>query len=402
MTTKSPTCDTIKIVRVLTRLNIGGPAIHTILLSSELNKDGYKDILVCGRVSEHEGDMAYLAAAKGVAPLFIEELRREISPIRDARAFFRLYTLMKKERPAIVHTHTAKAGTLGRLAAVCAGVPVRVHTFHGHVFDGYFHPLKARIFIAIERILALITHKVIMVSEGVRHEIVDELKVAPRSKSAVIRLGLELGTFTDNGKGGPGFRRSVGVGADDLLVGIVGRLVPIKNHRMFLDAAARIKDGMPGRRVRFLVIGDGEMRQDLEAYAVSLGLKDDVIFTGWVRDLAAAYAAMDIATLTSLNEGTPVSLIEAMASARAVVATDVGGVRDVVLDGENGLLADAHDAGGFAAKVIALLSDRPRMAAYGARGREAAVGRFAKERLVSDMKDLYRGCLKNGSIKTEI
>lgn len=391
---------TIKVLRIVTRLNIGGPAIHTILLSSSLNDGGsYNNILVTGSVSESEGDMIGLAKEKGMVPVVISDLVREISFKKDLKAFHDLYRLIKKEKPYVVHTHMAKAGTLGRLAAIIAGVPVRVHTFHGHVFDGYFNPVKAKIFVLVERLLALFTDKVIMVSERVRNDIVKRLKIVSGSKSVVIPLGLELDRFAacESEKGV--FRKRLGVSPDTLLVGIVGRLVPIKNHKMFLEVAAGMKKSPIWPRVKFVVIGDGEMRGYIEEYAEKLGLKDRLVFTGWVEDLVPVYADLDVVALTSLNEGTPVSLIEAMASVRAVISTDVGGVRDLVEDGVNGLLVKSGDVVSFSNRLISLLKDDKLRTELGVRGRSFVIGRFSKERLVRDMEKLYAECLAEKSYK---
>src|SRR3989338_473956 len=179
-----------KIIRIITRLNVGGPAIHAILLDSELNKNGHTDILVTGTVSDSEGDMFYLAKDKCVTPVVVSDLGREISFKKDLKAFFALYKLMRKEKPDIVHTHTAKAGTLGRLAAILAGVPVKVHTFHGHIFDGYFSPFRAKIFILIEKLLALFTDRVVVLSDSVKNDIVNRLKISSPDKSVVVPLGL--------------------------------------------------------------------------------------------------------------------------------------------------------------------------------------------------------------------
>ena len=384
-----------KIVRVISRLNVGGPAIHTILLNSELNKRGNEDILVCGKASDSEGDMMYLAREKMVEPIVITDLGREISPLKDLKSFLRLFFIMREMRPDIVHTHAAKAGALGRLAALCAGVPVRVHTFHGHIFDGYFSPRKAKAFLLIERFLALFTDRVITVSDSVRDEIVDKLKVTSREKAMVIPLGFDLDKFLGCEKSHGNFRKNYGIDGDTLVVGIIGRLVAIKNHALFLEAARRVLDKKPPQmRVKFFVIGDGELREELHNCAARLGLEGAVIFTGWIGDLAEAYADMDMVVLTSLNEGTPVSLIEAMASARPVVAADVGGVRDLIRDGENGFLAESNDVEGFSEKILDLLNDGEKRLKFGARGREFAKAGFSKERLINDIENLYEECLK--------
>ena len=384
----------IKIVRIITRLNIGGPAIHTVLLSEALNKDGYKDVLVCGSVSESEGDMAYFAKEKGIRPLIVAEMQRDISPWNDLKAFFKIYSILKKEKPDIVHTHTAKAGTLGRLAAILAGVPVRIHTLHGHVLDGYFSPLKAKAFLLIERFLALFTDRIVTVSESVKDDVVKRLKVAGYSKCVVIPLGFELDRFLECEKRKGLFRKELALDEETILIGMVGRLVPIKNHRMFLNAARIVKDNAKGRKIKFLVIGDGELKDELKALTETLGLTEDVIFTGWVKELAIVYADLDIVALTSLNEGTPVSLIEALASAKAVIATDVGGVRDIVIDNKTGILTKSDEPSEFANRLSELLRDKFIMAELGAGGRKFVKDAFRKDRLVRDIEDLYEECLK--------
>lgn len=382
------------ILRVITRLNIGGPAIHTILLSSELSKRGYRDILVCGTVDESEGDMMYLARDKDVAPIVISELCREISPLKDLKAFMALFSIMRRERPDIVHTHTAKAGTLGRLAALCAGVPIRVHTFHGHIFDGYFSPIKAKAYLFIERFLACFTDRVITVSELVRNEIVSKLKIVKGSKCVVIPLGFELEKFLGCEDFGGALRKELGVGSDTLLVGIVGRLVPVKNHTMFLDVAKKVVMRGLNVKVKFVIIGDGECAGELKTLTRLLGLDEHAIFTGWKQDLAAVYADLDIVALTSLNEGTPVSVIEAMASGKSVIATDVGGVADLITDGENGFLVKSDDAESFSNKLVDLLADKDKRSRFGSSGREHVRVKYSKERLLNDMESLYDDCLR--------
>ena len=346
--------DKIKVLRVIARLNIGGPAIHTVLLSEGLDPALFDTHLAIGTPEAQEGDMFDFARERDIKVTHIPGLKRGIG-FHDMPAFFKLFKLIKQIKPDIIHTHTAKAGALGRLAAAFARVPVKVHTFHGHVFDGYFSPFKARFFLLIERLLSHTTTRAIVVSEGVRNEIVERLHVVPGDKCVVIRLGLELEKFLDNEKLKGTLRNKLDVGSDTLLVGIVGRLVPIKNHVMFLKAARKLKDENPELKVKFLIVGDGEMKGYLAEYRDRLGLGSTVIFTGWIRDLAAVYADLDVVALTSLNEGTPVSLIEAMASARPVIATNVGGVKDIVSDGNNGYLVGPNDVDGFSRRLAELL-----------------------------------------------
>jgi len=390
--------DKIKVVRIIARLNIGGPAIHAILLSEGLDKNRFETQLVIGRPDRFEGDMSNLARMKKLNLKYIPKLSRKIG-FYDIEAFFELLKFINKVKPDIVHTHTAKAGTLGRLAAIVSRVPIRIHTFHGHVFNGYFSPWKARLFILVEKFLSLFTTKTIAVSKGVEEEIVNVLKVVPKEKSVVIGLGLELEKFLKNNTLKGKFRANTGASKDDLLIGIVGRLVPIKNHKMFLEVARKIRNKQPHLKAKFVIIGDGETRESLTDYAKKLNLGNDVCFTGWAEDLPSMYADLDIVVLTSLNEGTPLSLIEAMASAKPIVATDVGGVKDIIQDGENGLLAKANDVETFSEKLISLLQDKEKRLSMGLRGREFAKNTFQKERLVKDVEDLYEECLKINSIK---
>lgn len=383
------------IVRIIARLNIGGPSIHAVILSRELNRNGYRSTLVTGPVTGAEGDMAYLARSNGIEPVVLPELGREISLKNDIRSFFKLVSILRGVKPDIVHTHTAKAGALGRLAAVFAGVPIKVHTFHGHIFDGYFSPLKAKVFAAIERFLALFTTKTIVVSDEIRREIAGRLKIVPPDKCVVIRLGLDLGKFLDSARFKGAFKKKLGLAEDTLLVGIVGRLVPIKNHYMFLDVVATVKKDTAGRDVKFVIIGDGEARGGLESRAKAMGIADSVIFTGWIKNLEEVYPDLDVVAITSINEGTPVSLIEAMASGKPVIATDVGGMRDVVIDGSNGLLVESGDVKGFSARLIELLRDAKKRAEMGCEGRRLTREKYSSERLVRDIRMLYEECLEN-------
>lgn len=384
----------MKILRIIARLNVGGPAIHTILLTQALNDGYFKSILVTGRAGVDEKDMGYLAGEKGVEPLIIPELERKISPVKDILALWKIYLIMRREKPDIVHTHTAKAGALGRTAAILAGVPVRIHTFHGHIFEGYFNNFSAGVFLFIERFLAFFSKYIVVVSEAQKEEIVRKYKIAKEEKVKVVPLGLELDVFSSiesrNGK----LRSELGIGNDCVLIGIIGRLVPVKNHRMFLDACRRLFDLAGGLDIRCVVIGDGEERGRLEGYAGELGIQEEVVFTGWKKEMADAYADLDIVALTSLNEGTPVALIEALASGRPVVSTDVGGVKDVVEGGINGYLVAPEDISDFAKRLFELAGDPKKRDEFGRNGRKKVLQKYSKERLVKDIKVLYEEALR--------
>jgi glycosyltransferase involved in cell wall biosynthesis len=311
--------------------------------------------------------------------------------------FAQLVRLMRTLRPHVVHTHTAKAGTLGRLAARVARVPVVVHTYHGHVFHGYFSPGRTRIFLAIERALARGTDCLLAVSETVRRELL-ELRVGTPDRFRVMPLGLDLDPFVRADAVRGQLRAELGLAPEVPVVAIVARLVPIKAHEVFLRAARLVREAVPASR--FLVVGDGERRVALEALAAELGLGDSVRFLGWRRDLDRIYADASVVALTSRNEGSPVSLIEAMAAACPVVATRVGGVPDLVEEGVTGCLAPPDDPGALAIPLIALLGDAGRRQALGAAARARVLPAFSAQRLVDDVDRLYRELLRGRAAAT--
>ena len=381
----------VKVVRIIARLNIGGPAIHTILLTAGLNDQRFESMLVTGVEGKYEGNMLDLAAAKGVEPIIIPQLRRNVDPLGSLITLFKLYRLMRRERPHIVHTHTATAGLLGRLAAKLAGVPVILHTFHGHVLHGYFGPLQSKALVWMERLLARLSDRIVTVSEGQRQELA-AYGIAPLEKITVVPLGFELEELLACESHHGELRRELGLADGNKLVGIVARLVPIKNHHLFLQAAQVVAEAVP--QARFLVVGDGELREELEVYARDLRLDGKVLFTGWRRDLPCLYADLDVVALTSINEGTPVSLIEALAAGVPVVATAVGGVPDVVVDGETGCLVEAGDVKGLAEAIIELLRNPERAKEMGSAGREAVYPRFAAQTLIANVEGLYAELLR--------
>lgn len=312
---------------VVARLNIGGVALNVLQTVAALQeRDGIEVILVHGKVSEQEGDMQYLAETLGVKSVILPSLGRELSPQHDLKTLWQLYQLMRKHRPDVVHTHTAKAGFVGRWAAFFARVPTRLHTFHGHVFHGYFSPRKTQMFLWMERFSALISSKIITLSEALKTELSDIYKIAPKNKIEVIPLGLNLQPFTNLPKGN--FREQFNLPPDAPIIAVVGRLVPIKNHRLFLEAAKITHEKNP--HIRFLIVGDGELRPRIEEWIKELELQSTVTITGWIQEMAQVYRAANLVTITSDNEGTPVSLIEAIAAGVPVVSTDVGGVRDLL------------------------------------------------------------------------
>jgi glycosyltransferase involved in cell wall biosynthesis len=383
----------IRVVRVIARLNIGGPAIQAITLTHLLDGRGYTTTLVRGREEPDEGNMDYLAEHLGVRPQLIEWLRRKPG-LYDLRALLALMRTMRSERPDIVHTHAAKGGTLGRLAALLVSRrAVLVHTFHGHSLSRYFLPLQARVYAFIERILARRTQALIAVSEEVRDELV-ELGVAPADRIEVVRLGFDLSNFNpeedERARRRAKLREELGVAEQERVVTLIARLVPIKRVDRFLRVARMLG---AEENVRFVVVGDGELREELRHSQAARSLGDRLIWMGFRRDVADVCFASDIVVLTSDSEGTPVSLIEAQASGVPVVGTAVGGVGTVVEDGKTGFVVERVHEDHFAAAVADLLSDPERARAMGAAGRERVTATFSLDRLVDDLDGLYRTLL---------
>jgi len=373
-------------------MNVGGPAYNVSILTGRLDPDRFDSLLVHGRLGAGEGSFEGLAAREGCRVRRVDHLGPEIEPAADARALRALAAIVREERPHIVHTHTAKAGFVGRLAALLGRGPrpVIVHTFHGHVLEGYFGPARNAAYRALETALGRASDALIGVSEATVADLV-RLRVAPRERFRVIPIGLELDRFAAvDPRTRADFRAAAGVRDGELLLGCVGRLVPIKRVDVLLRALASLRAG--GLPVKLAVVGDGESRADLQRLAGGLGVADAVTFTGFLEDSAPAAAAADIAVLSSDNEGTPVSLIEAGAAGRPAVATDVGGVADVV-GPSGGRLVPSGDPEALAGAIRALAESSAERAEIGATAREHVLTRFSTERLLSDISALYEELL---------
>ena len=430
----------IKILRVIARLNIGGPAIHAVLLTRYMQDMGCDTLLVSGQVSAEEGYMSYLTEAQGVEPLFLPRLSRQLVPLNDLLVLIHLLHIMRKFRPDIIHTHTAKAGALGRLAGAIYNLPRRfrfkskvnnknftgnqvvdsgsampnglcriVHTYHGHVLRGYFSPIKSKLFQLIEKLLAKLTDVIVVVSEQQKNELCNNFGIGRPDQYRVIPLGLNLTSFRNLNCYKKRFRTNQRIVDEKTkLIGIVGRLTPIKNHGLFLEAVHLFMTNNGKHKPQFLIVGDGELRNDLERATKQLALGNCVTFTGWICDLTALYADLDILALTSDNEGTPVAIIEAMTAEVPVIATNVGGVSELISERglrdsclrkgdfevcERGILVSADDATGFA-KGLEYLLDHPEVCKrMGERGKDYALKNHSKERLISEMHQLYRSLM---------
>ncbi|CAB1084231.1 hypothetical protein JY97_08035 [Alkalispirochaeta odontotermitis] len=398
-----------KILRLIARLNIGGPAIQAIDLSSALSGKHYETLLVCGSLSPGEGDMSYLALEKNVEPLVIKQLGRDISLLDDLKSFFTIRKVIKRFRPDIIHTHTAKAGTIGRLAALSLRIPfapakkVRlVHTFHGHTFHSYFSPLKSFLFIKVENILGRFTDIIIVISKQQKKDICSIYRVAAGEKVKTIPLGFNLAGF---GEIKPAPNKIVETDPDDqdsrpLRIGIIGRLTEVKNHFLLLDIMICLRLSGKIDRFKFFIVGDGELKKKLVAKASELGLLDAIVFKGWQKDMPSVYAQLDAVVLTSNNEGTPVAIIEAMAASRPVIAAAVGGVTDLLgrvrennaagfQIAERGMMARAGDAKALARALLYAAENRDTMLPIIQKAKEYVLTNYGQNRLIKDIKTLY-------------
>jgi len=393
----------IRIIRIITRLNIGGPSIHAVLLSTQLDPARFSTCLVVGTPDWDEGDMTASLQGSRTRIVRLRTLRRPIRPWADVVTLIALLRIFWRERPQIIHTHMAKAGMLGRLAAhlynrigpgrVPAARAVVLHTFHGHVLEGYFSAWLSRLFVTIERWLARRTDCLIAVSRTIQQELLEK-GIGRPAQWRVIPLGLDLASLA---------QLPMPNGSSPLRCGIVGRLVPIKNPGLFLQALQQLmREGCP---VLGIMVGDGPLRRTLEHQAEHLKLQGKVQFTGWRHDVPAVYEGLDVTCLTSWNEGTPVALIEAMAAGRPVIATDVGGVRDLLDDPHDvppgalpvgrfriaprGILVQPGDVQGLAAGLQTLAQDAALRQRLGEAGRMHVLSRFDHQRLVRDISCLY-------------
>ena len=407
----------MKILRIIARLNVGGPAKHVVWLTHRMRRRGHDSVLVAGTVPAGEKDMGYFAEEHGVIPVYLKELSRELSP-KDVVSLFKIYNLIRRERPDVIHTHTAKAGAVGRAAAALykwltpgslVGRPRKVrvvHTYHGHVFHSYYGRVKTGTFRMIERSLArFATDRIIVISDQQLREINSEFGVGRREQFSVVPLGIEVEQFKKAGNGGR-LREELGVGANTLIVGCVGRLTEIKDIPLLLAAVKKCSEQPAATSIHFAIVGDGNLRAELERMVSELGIERLVTFLGNRSDVADIVAGMDIVVLTSKNEGTPLSLIEAMAAGKTVIATPVGGVVDLV-----GQVTDKKTGFDLCERGIAVTERTPEAVAealiYAAQneklrvrlsrsGQEFVERNYSVSRLESDIARLYAELVGDG------
>ena len=392
-----------RVLRITNRLNIGGPTYNVALLSKHLAPK-YETMLVAGMKDESEASSEFIVQKMGLKPTYVSNMFRSISLAKDWKAYQEIKQLIRQFKPDIVHTHAAKPGTLGRLAAWECGVPVIVHTFHGHVFHSYFSPLKTRIFLMIERALARISSRIIAISPKQKEELGDIYKIAATDKIATVPLGFDLNRFReDQVNKRIEFRQKHRITDDEVAIGIIGRLVPVKNHDLFLQAIQAVK-AKTNKKIRAFIVGDGEERPRLEQLTKDLGIdmvgheemmtkKATVTFTSWIKNVDEVYAGLDIVALSSLNEGTPVSLIEAQAANKPIVTTNVGGVGDVTIPNKTALLSPSKDLEAFSENLLKLVDSQALRFEMGASGNDFVEEKYSYKRLTRDMDHLYESLL---------
>lgn len=389
--------EKIRILRILNRFNLGGPVYNATYLSKYLN-DEFETLLIGGQKLDEEEDALYIPQSAGLKPIVISEMNRSVGLMNDLRSYREIKKIIRDFRPTIVHSHASKAGALGRLAAAHMKVPLIVHTFHGHVFEHYFSRFKTSIIRQTERYLAQKSDAIIAISQKQKEDLTQRFRIANENKVHVVPLGFELDRFQyDTDKKRKLFREKYAMDDDALAIGIIGRLAPVKNHKFFLNGLRKLKD----KRVKFkaFVVGDGQLRGELEKYTKSMGLDisgshPDVVFTSWEKDVSRILPGFEMIVLTSHNEGTPVSLIEAQASGIPVISSEVGGVRDVVCE-ECGILYQSGDEEAFNDALIRLCESEGVRREMGANGRRWARSKFTAERLAKDMKMLYLDLLNS-------
>lgn len=390
----------IRVLRIINRFNLGGPTYNATYLTAFLS-DEFETKLIGGAHEEHEGASTFIPEKYGVKYEIVPELQREISFSQDRKALKKIRQIIREFKPDIVHTHASKAGFIGRLAAHKENVPVIVHTFHGHVFHSYFGKLKTNIFKSIERYLAKRSDAIIAISELQKEELSNVFKIASAEKFRIVPLGFDLTRFQENHQAKrQEFRNKYALEDDEIAIGIIGRLTAIKNHELFLNAVDHVLTNSK-IKIKAFVIGDGELMQDLVGQSKLITEKHGLeafVFTSWIKQIDEALPGLDIVCLTSLNEGTPVSLIEAQASQTPVITTNVGGVRNVVDHEKTGFIVDSFDAEKFGNQLLELVESKEKRDFMSQNGWNHVKEKFHYLRLCKDVEQLYKELLKKKGI----
>lgn len=385
-----------KVLRIINRFNIGGPTYNAAYLSKYLSDD-FETLLVGGQKDESEDSSEFILKQLGLNPIIIPEMKREINFKNDRIAYQKIKQLIAEFKPDIVHTHASKAGAIGRLAAYNMKVPIIVHTFHGHVFHSYFGKAKTNAYKKIEKYLAKKSSSIIAISSIQKQELSEKHKICKKEKIKVIPLGFDLDRFRENKiEKRVSFRKEWNLDEETIAIGIIGRLVPIKNHHFFLNVAKSIQE-QTSKSIQFFIVGDGKLKDELINYCKEINItysekqsdiKPLITFTSWIKDIDVVNAGLDIITLTSKNEGTPVSLIEAQASGKPIVSTNVGGIENIVKIGQTALLSEVGDEENFTKNLLKLIENRSLREEMSSKG-EHVFKSYHYLRLVKDIESHY-------------
>lgn len=388
-----------RVLRIINRFNLGGPTFNAALLTKYLSPE-FETLLIGGKQQDSEESSNFILEELGIQPQLIAEMEREIGLKNDRKAYKKISAIIKEFQPDIIHTHASKAGAIGRAAGIAYGKAKIVHTFHGHVFHSYFGKVKTSIYKNIERALALKSDKIIAISEIQKKELSELHKICRADKIEVIPLGFDLEKFkTNKEEKRKNFRQYFNISEDEVAVGIIGRLVPIKNHKLFIKAISEVQN-KTHKKVRAFIVGDGSEREELKKFTGELGLdylngdfspekKASVHFTSWIKDVDQVNAGMDIIALTSFNEGTPVSLIEAQAAGKPVISTEVGGVKNIIIPNKTGILVENNNQADFSHQLLKLIENEQLRVQMGNRGWDHVSEKFHYNRLIKDMSALY-------------
>ena len=384
----------IKVLRIINRFNIGGPTYNATFLTKFLSDD-FETLLIGGLPEENEANSLHILEKYGVEPVLLPEMKREPNLKSDRIALKKIKTIIREFKPDIVHTHASKAGALGRRAAVSCNVPIIVHTFHGHIFHSYFGKIKTALFKNIERYLARKSTGIIAISEIQKKELCEIHKIAPKGKTTVIPLGFDLDIFQENYESNRTHTRTkYDIDKNTIAIAIVGRLTAIKDHSFFLDVIEEL-DIQSDKKVKIFIVGDGDMKSEIEERLIPMQKRGiQISLTSWIYDIAEFNAGMDIMCLTSKNEGTPVSLIEAQASNIPVISTEVGGVADIVEENETGFIIPRNNKREFVSKLKLLVENDELRLKMKKKGWQNVHQKYSYQRLAKDMETFYQSLIK--------
>mgnify|MGYP001277030663 CR=1 FL=1 len=385
----------IKVVRIINRFNLGGPTFNATFLTRFLS-DEFETTLIGGVPDKGETNSLHILKEYGIKPIVLPEMSRAINISQEYRAYKKIKKILKEIQPDIVHTHASKAGFLGRMAAFSLRIPVVVHTFHGHVFHSYFGKFKTTFFKQIERYLAKKSTGIIAISALQKHELADVHKIVNQEKIKVIPLGFDLQKFQEGRiEKREAVRAQYKLSDDEVAITIIGRLAPIKDHDYFLNVIEEVLKQTP-QEIKVFIVGDGSEKNHIEDRVNKLNeaYPNRIMMTSWILDIATFIQGMDIVCLTSKNEGTPVSLIEAQAAGVPVISTDVGGVRDAMEDGKSGFVVKRENIETYIKNLRLLIEDDKLREKISIFGQKNATEKFGYQRLVLEMEDYYKELLK--------